>query len=427
MSIRILSLNTTEVKPLEEAEIVREGRTEHRLPPAKEGRSELQQERHGKGPADRAHRSVFHNPAMANCRTRSVLLMDYMLDSEWLNKPVIHTLDALCATGSRINRWLTELPNEKAAKLRITGADLDEEALEYAKKNCPDVTFIHKDSRQVLLESGWQWIDIDPFGSPLPFLDSAMQSSARRSVMEITATDTAALTGSSANACLRRYGAKISTDGMAHDSAIRLLMATVARAASRHDRCIIPLLSSWDSHHIRVSVKVHRSIQSANQLEDDLGWRVANPTPDELKFATDSGLHPQGETEGQPYCLLPFDYPVRRDDERISGPLWTGPLFDRDVLASMTVERAVELCGDDAERAVRYLVDEAELADVRSLITTDVLPRYCAVGGPPRLAELVEGLRDAGYKACIAKWGAPAIRTDAPWTIVLQVTESCFD
>ena len=116
--------------------------------------------------------------------------MDYMLDDEWFNKPKIHTIDALCATGSRINRWLTELPKEKAERLQITGADLDEEALEYAQQNCPGVEFRNEDSRQVLLSSGWQWVDIDPFDL-VPFLDSAMQSSARRAVMEITATDTA--------------------------------------------------------------------------------------------------------------------------------------------------------------------------------------------------------------------------------------------
>ena len=144
---------------------------------------------------------------MADCRTRSVLLMDYMLDDEWFNKPKIHTIDALCATGSRINRWLTGA-QRKGRKITVTGADLDEEALEYAQQNCPGVEFRNEDSRQVLLSSGWQWVGIDPFGSPVPFLDSAMQSSARRAVMEITATDTAALTGSSARACLRRYGAK---------------------------------------------------------------------------------------------------------------------------------------------------------------------------------------------------------------------------
>ena len=410
-----------------EPEIVLEGRTEHRLPPAKEGRSEKQLERHGKGPADRAHRSAFHNPAMADCRTRSVLLMDYMLDDEWFNKPKIYTIDALCATGSRINRWLTELPKEKADRLLITGADLDQEALEYAQQNCPGVEFRNEDSRQVLLSSGWQWFDIDPFGSPVPFLDSAMQSSARRAVMEITATDTAALTGSSARACLRRYGAKIRTDQMAHDSAIRLLMATVARTAAQHDRCIIPLLSSWDSHHIRVSVKVHRSIQAANVLEDQLGWRVAMPTIEELQASCDAGLHPQGNEGEQPFCLLPFSHPIRRDDRRISGPLWTGPLFDQDVLASMTVERAVALCGDTAEPAVRHWMDESELATVPSLIITDMLPKFCEVTGPPKIVDLVTGLKEAGYKAAVARWGAPAIRTDAPWPVVLKITEECFD
>ena len=410
-----------------EAEIVLEGRTEHRLPPAKEGRTEKQMERHGKGPADRAHRSAFHNPAMADCRTRSVLLMDYMLDDEWFNKPKIHTIDALCATGSRINRWLTELPPQKAERLLITGADLDEEALEYARQNCPGVEFLNEDSRQVLLSSGWQWVDIDPFGSPVPFLDSAMQSSARRAVMEVTATDTAALTGSSASACLRRYGAKVRTDEMAHDSALRLLMATVARTAAQHDRCIIPLMSSWDSHHIRVSVKVHRSIQAANVLEDQLGWRVAMPTSEELQAATEAGLHPQGSEGEQPFCLLPFSYPVRRDDKRVSGPLWTGALFDQEVLASMTVERAMSLCGEEAETAVRHWVGEAELAAVPSLIITDMLPKFCDVNGPPKILDLVTGLKDAGYKAAVARWGAPAIRTNAPWPEVLKITEDCFD
>ena len=245
--------------------------------------------------------------------------------------------------------------------------------------------------------------------------------------MEITATDTAALTGSSASACLRRYGAKVRTDEMAHDSALRLLMATVARTAAQHDRCIMPLLSSWDSHHIRVSVKVHRSIQAANVLEEQLGWRVSSPTAEELIAATEAGLHPQGSEGEQPFCLLPFSHPVRRDDKRISGPLWTGPLFDQDVLASMTVERAIKICGEEAETAVRHLVGEADLAMTNSLIITDMLPKFCDVGGPPKIVDLISGLQDAGFHAAVARWGAPAIRTDAPWTTVLEVTENCFD
>lgn len=406
-------------------EVVSEGRTSHRLPAMREGRTERQMERHGRGPADRSHRDAFHNPAMAHCRTRSVLLLDHVLDSEWFNKPKVHALDALTATGVRVHRWLNELPPEKAARLLPVGSDLDETALAFARLNCPTANFEHRDARQVLLSSGWQWVDIDPFGSPLPFLDAAMQSSARRAVMEVTATDTAALTGSSSTACLRRYGARIRTDEMAHDSALRLLMATVARTAARHDRCITPLLSSWDSHHLRVSVKVRRSIEGANAIEANLGWRVAEPTAAELLAAATAHLHPQGEMPGQPFCLLPLDHPVERSDKRISGPLWTGPLFEREALAAMSVERAIELCGEDAEPAVRHWAAEVEVWDVPNLIITDMLPRHCAVNGPPKRVDLVDSLRQAGHRAAIARWAAAAIRTDAPWPAVLAAAEAC--
>lgn len=419
---------------MEDMEVLIEGRTEHRLPPVKTDRTDLQMERHGKGPADRSHRGPFHNPAMEGCRTRSVLLMDYILDTPWFKNSEIHVLDALCATGSRINRWLTELPPDKVKRLKISGADLDDEALEWAQLNCPGVDFHNMDSRQLLLSSGWQWVDIDPFGSPLPFLDAAMQSSARKAVMEITATDSAALTGSSASACLRRYEARIRTDEIAHDSALRLLMATVARTASRHDRMIHPLLSSWDSHHIRVSVKVIRSIEGANEVEGNLGWRVAKPTAEELTASVEAGLHSNGSTPGQPFCLLPLSHPVARTDKRISGPLWVGPLFDSEVLAAMTEEKAIEMCATEeaasikkAARSVKHWAGESELANSQSLIITDMLPQCCKIKGPPALEELIAHLKKAGHQAAIARWADPAIRTNASWSEVIQLVESEFD
>jgi tRNA (guanine26-N2/guanine27-N2)-dimethyltransferase len=68
--------------------------------------------------------------------------------------------------------------------------------------------FRQMDARIAMLETGYQWIDLDPFGSPVQFLDAALQGLSRTGVLEITATDTAALTGSSASSQARRYGAK---------------------------------------------------------------------------------------------------------------------------------------------------------------------------------------------------------------------------
>jgi tRNA (guanine26-N2/guanine27-N2)-dimethyltransferase len=44
-----------------------------------------------------------------------------------------------------------------------------------------------------MVDAAYQWVDLDPFGSPIQFLDAALQSLSRTGVLEVTATDTACL------------------------------------------------------------------------------------------------------------------------------------------------------------------------------------------------------------------------------------------
>jgi tRNA (guanine26-N2/guanine27-N2)-dimethyltransferase len=50
-------------------------------------------------------------------------------------------------------------------------------------------------------------IDLDPFGCPSIFLDSAVQSVKNGGVLLVTATDMAVLAGNSAETCYVKYGA----------------------------------------------------------------------------------------------------------------------------------------------------------------------------------------------------------------------------
>ena len=172
---------------------------------------------------------------------------------------------------------------ELSSRISATIVDLEKESLDWAMsshKEFPpvdgvgDLQTLQGDLRAAVLSSGRHWIDIDPYGSPAPFIDSAMQSMARSGVMEVSATDTAALTGSSKTALMRRYGARVRTDCLAHDSGMRVMLSYISRIAARHDRAIEPLLSVWDSHHLRVSFRVVKSVSSANELEERIGWRV---------------------------------------------------------------------------------------------------------------------------------------------------------
>jgi len=383
-----------------------------------------------------------------------VLLLQHCIEDGLLGEGTIYALDGLSASGLRARRWLNELPAQSAARISAAMGDMDPVALEWAMRCHEEFPPEHGegellphlgDLRKSVLEHGRHWVDIDPYGSPLPFLDTAIQSLARRGVAEISATDSAALTGSSKNALLRRYGARVRTDGLAHDSGLRVLLATVARTAARHERAIEPLLSIWESHHLRVSVRVRRSVERANDIEESLGWRVASPTAEEVSSSIQAGIHPDTGLDSLPmHCLLPLSHPVNRSDKRISGPMWIGPLGQSGAMASMTEERALELCGpssieDDpvgwsdkdfererrrVTRSIRHISEEAVTIDAPHLILVDDLASWLGSGSPPSPSGMVEALCETGHRAAVAHYGKPAFRTDAPWDEIARTALS---
>ena len=405
-----------------------------------------------RGPAKRTGPG-FLNPAMAPARTRSVLLLNDALEHGWLvsDNKSIRVLDALCATGVRIRRWRNEIPMLSQNRLRITANDLDEFALNWARhshsthpphqpiEHEPEddrygktsnqvfengLDFRQMDARIAMLETGYQWIDLDPFGSPVQFLDAALQGLSRTGVLEITATDTAALTGSSASSQARRYGAKGIVDVYAHDDAVRLLLATVATSAARLDKTVIPLLALFDGHHVRVSCLIKTSREKASKVGENIGWRIRE--------------------DDVPYRFV--QHPTPEQVKRGSGPLWTGPLWSKEIAGRMTVEKALELCqpssaeleslrrsglewsDDDVEysarelkRSIRYISDAADLMSREHLLLNlDALPKWAGVGGAPKLEKLITSLADSGHAAARLPDIEPLLVTDAPFETVLE-------
>ena len=300
------------------------------------------------------------------------------------------------------------------------------------------------DLRTTVLEQGWHWVDIDPFGSPMPFLDTAIQSLAKKAIIEISATDTAALSGSSKTALMRRYGARINPDNLAHDSGLRVLMACVARTAAKHGRVAKPLLSVWDSHHLRISVKISKSIERANQVEKNLGWRIKEPNEKEVLASMEEGLTPRSSTDSLPmHCFLPLSYPINRQDKRISGPLWIAPLGDSEVMANFTEEEVVTMCTTEyfkenpmnwserdfeiekrkIVRCIKNIKNESEIIEGEFLILTDDLASWRNVGSPPSPKKMVSKINEKGFKAALSNYPKPSFRTNAPWEVIIDVLE----
>ena len=405
-----------------------------------------------RGPAAKSG-TGFMNPAMAPARTRSVLLLEDALEHGWLSgEGPIRALDALCATGIRVRRWRNEIHPDLQSRLHITANDLDAEALEWAirstdsdvsvegipalddEQNQPDfieknkIHFQRYDARLAMVQGSFQWVDIDPFGSPISFIDGAIQALGRVGVLEVTATDTAALTGSSATSGRRRYGHKGIVDLYAHDDAVRVLLGTIATRAAQLDRAIEPILALFDGHHVRVSVLVRKSKQGADKTSEQMGWRV--------------------RTDERPYKFV--KHPSSDELEQSSGPMWIGPIWDEAICSRLTEEAAVESClakdndikrgiglglewseadqlyaEREIRRSVRHISDAAPLLSADHLLLAfDQLPRLADVGSLPTMEQLIEALRKAGHQTARVPDLRPFIATQAPFETVIAMVQS---
>ena len=411
-----------------------------------------------RGPAKNTGQG-FLNPAMAPARTRSVLLLADALENGWLvarEKP-IRVLDALCATGVRVRRWRNEIPANLQQRLRISANDLDEFALNWTRishiTHPPEVIVdqefeddrynrvpsgeiingIHiqqLDARVAMMESAFQWVDLDPFGSPVSFLDSAIQCLSRSGVLEVTATDTAALTGSSPSSMARRYGAKGLVDIYAHDDAVRILLGLIATSAARLDKKIKPILALFDGHHVRVSVQLKTSKEGASEITQNMGWRVRG---DDI-----------------PYRFV--THPNADQLENASGPMWIGPLWDAEIAGRITEQRAIEMCSpseaqlqqmrasglawndEDIEysqrelrRSVRYIADAADLMSRdHLLINLDSLPKWAGTGGAPKMEKIIAALQQLNFAAARLPDLEPVFVTDAAFTDVIKIVRQLW-
>lgn len=108
-------------------------------------------------------------------------------------------------------------------------------------------------------ENQFDAIDLDPYGCPSIFLDSAVQAIKDGGLLLVTATDMAVLAGNSPESCYVKYGAVSLRIKSCHEMALRILLQCIEAHANRYGRYIEPLLSISADFYIRVFVRIYSS------------------------------------------------------------------------------------------------------------------------------------------------------------------------
>jgi tRNA (guanine26-N2/guanine27-N2)-dimethyltransferase len=350
---------------------------------------------------------VFYNPHMELCRDISVSAVQVLAGE----LGSIRVCDPLSGVGVRGLRYAKEVKGVA----KVVANDRSREAFELARRNVElnglaSIVEVRNVDANVLLWEGrgrFDFVDLDPFGSPAPFVDAACAALARKGMLAVTATDTAPLSGVHVCACLRRYGARPLKAEYCHELGIRILIGFVQRVGGKHELALTPVLAHATRHYFRIYLQARRGAQRADELLAQQGY-VSHCSTCGRRVLT------QGMAVGLPgtcECGSRFVH---------AGPLWLGRLMDRAFVHGVArdlVNRNFKL-GQQELVLLNRCAEEADgpptFYDVHELSKR-------AEASSPRIVELIARLKRRGHFTSRTHFSGTGLRTDAPMDEIVKI------
>ncbi len=336
-------------------------------------------------------KDVFYNPEMELSRDISVAFLQSVGN-------IRVACDLLSATGVRAVRYAKETNAES-----VFANDANKESTAYIRKNAAANGVTNKISASCsgansflrAHASEFDFIDIDPFGSPIYFLEQLAKSAKKGSYVAMTATDCGALSGVFANTCMRRYGIKLKRTACYREIGIRNLLGVAAAFFEKESKSIHPMISHATKHYFRIFFNVLQT--GASNVKNFYHC----PRCDFSTFRTFTKC---GRCGSKPDVL---------------GPLWAGGLYDRKTCFEM-LGRLGGKFGRAADARKLALTILEETGDPFYYDIHGMASR-ASVNTPP-IKDAMERLRRAGFKASRTQFSGTSIKTDAPANDVERIT-----
>jgi tRNA (guanine26-N2/guanine27-N2)-dimethyltransferase len=108
-------------------------------------------------------------------------------------------------------------------------------------------------------------VDLDPYGTAIPFLEGAIQSLANNGLLCVTFTDMAVLCARKPHVCFYKYGAAPLGKSYCHEMALRMVLYTINTMANKHGKQIEPLLSLTVDFYVRLFIRVKESASECHK------------------------------------------------------------------------------------------------------------------------------------------------------------------
>ena len=380
--------------------MVREGKALVYIPDPEEARAS--------GRLEPAWLPVFYNPVMEFNRDISVVALQAYMEGLAPRSPII-AVEPLTATGVRAVRYSLEVDGLEA----VHAGDIDGMAVALARTNVSlngvegRVKVHHADARELIFRLRREgvpvlFVDIDPFGTPAPFIESAIAVIGRGGLLAVTATDLAVLEGGKPATARRRYGVRVRKIAPSKEVAVRALIAFIAMKAAMYDKAVRPLLSYYADHYVRLYLAVERGAGRADRmLERDIGCIVYD---ERLGTAR-----------------------LEKSDCRDPGalyPMWASSIFDEAFVAKCfrLLESRYRYLGTykRSYKFLKTLLEESRVGGEFIHHRIDSIASKARVNMPPA-SLILEELERRGFRASRTVFTPIGIRTNAGEEFLVEI------
>lgn len=342
---------------------------------------------------------VFYNPDAVVSRDFTSLATNVFFGSKGF-----FFVDLLAGTGVRGVRLALETEGYGLIN------DVDPIAYHYCRRNVylnnlEDALSVFMDEANSLMNKltfsgvAVDYVDVDPYGSPVPYLDSVFKPLSKEALIGVTATDTAPLTCSHHKKTLYRYNVRCFKTDFNKELGLRILVFTVSLKGASLGYMVKPLLSIAYRHYYRVFFAVKRSgseaYDSFNQCRGYL-WYCKSTL--ERGFVKDVN-------EARDFKCMDGSQPL------LMGPIWICSIGDSGFVSkTLELKKGFQHISGETWRIASILAEEYNVNT--PYIRYDEFFSLCRKN-MVQITRFIEVLRDHGFKAYRTHMDARGVRTDA--------------
>ena len=363
--------------------------------------------------------AVFYNEKMEI--NRDITNLAIMAYNRSINRDTLTIVDPMAASGIGSIRMLKECKNIK--KIYIN--DINPIAVDLIHKNLSlnelnyqsaKIEVSRKDSSYLFSEitqNSYNHTDndqkkpniisIDPFGTPNLYLDAAFKAIQKvNGLLCITATDTAVLFGVRPLSCIRKYMSKPLHTEYCKEVGARILLYFISRIANINNMGILPLLTFYNSHFIRVFCLTFKNRNEITKFFKNYTYSIHCNNCGFRSILQDDYFQPS------------LNCPVCKKNNYVdyAGPLWDSEIHDADFVNEM-IEMNNHLNYSNKKRINKLLnLIKGEINKPIFYYNIHKLSKILKISNIPKLEEIISHIKNKGYQISRTHFDFLSVKTN---------------